>query len=609
VLTAGGRVVGSNRDWRLFIFFCLAAAALIGQLVYLQVFAAPDLRAEAHAQRTSEVPIPARRGTIYDRDGNVLAMSVDALTIYANPRQVADPHATAAVLADVLGGSPDDYYQKLTEDTTFVYILQKADVERAEQLKARERTLREELEEKAVAGSVGTGGTGGSASEAPVTALYGIDYLDDTKRVYPYGSIGAQVIGMVDVDNKGIFGLEQMYDSLLRGTDGRLSTEYSLAMEQRPRSGQPIPGSEREEVAPVHGQDIVLSLDIELQQHLESELARMGTERATEEGNALVLDGATGEIYASASLPLLDRDNITEEAIEKGATTLKSVCLSYEPGSTFKPFTAAAALEAQVMDVEEEIAVPAVRVYDEYTVSDSHERSDTVMSFRTILAQSSNVGISLVKDRLSDESYHGYLRRFGVKEATHVDFPGEAIGSLDPWESWSAVQAANISFGQGVSLSSLQVADFYGAVANDGMKRRPHFLIDRPQAPLEAQSVVKGEQVMRPETAQSLRSMLASVVAEGTGHAAAIEGYEVAGKTGTAQKASPDGGYLPDEYIVSFVGFFVGSQSKLVCITSMDNPIGAEGNAPTGPLFASIMQFAANRYMIEPGTVGQQQQP
>jgi cell division protein FtsI (penicillin-binding protein 3) len=577
--------------------------------VYLQVFAAPDLRAEAHAQRTSEVAVPARRGAIYDRDGNVLAMSVDAVTIYANPRQVADPFATAAVLADVLGGSPDDYYGRLTEDTTFVYILQKADMELAEQLKERDRSLRKELEEKAeAAAAAGTAGAG-TAAEAPVSALHGIDYLTDTKRVYPYGSIGAQVIGMVDVDNKGIFGLEQMYDSVLRGTDGKLSTEYSLAMEQRPLSGQPIPGSEREEVAPVHGQDIVLSLDIELQQYLEAELVRMGTERATEEGNALVLDGATGEIYASASLPLLDRDNITAEAIEKGATTLKSVCLSYEPGSIFKSLTAAAALEAHVMDVEEEIAVPATRVYEEYTVSDSHERFDTVMSFRTILAQSSNVGISLVKDRLDDESYYGYLRRFGVKEATHVDFPGEALGSLDPWESWSAVQAANISFGQGVSLTSLQAADFYGAVVNDGLKYRPHFLIDRPQAPLGAKDAIKGEQVMRTDTAQALRSMLASAVSEGTGHAAAIEGYEVAGKTGTAQKASPDGGYLPDEYIVSFVGFLVGSQSKLVCITSMDNPIGAEGNAPTGPLFASIMQFAANRYMIEPGTVGQPQQP
>jgi cell division protein FtsI (penicillin-binding protein 3) len=165
--------------------------------------------------------------------------------------------------------------------------------------------------------------------------------------------------------------------------------------------------------------------------------------------------------------------------------------------------------------------------------------------------------------------------------------------------NWSEVQSANISFGQGVSVSSLQMASFYGTVANDGIQYKPHFLIDRPQA-YEHPSYV-GERVMSHETVVDLTSMLRSVVSDGTGHASRIEGYQVAGKTGTAQKAAPGGaGYLPDNYIVSFVGFLPGTESKLVCITSMDNPIGAEGNAPTGPLFASIMQFAANRYMIEP---------
>jgi cell division protein FtsI (penicillin-binding protein 3) len=331
----------------------------------------------------------------------------------------------------------------------------------------------------------------------------------------------------------------------------------------------------------------------------------VGTERATEEGNALLLDGGTGEIYASASLPLVERDNITTEAIEKGATTLKSICFSYEPGSIFKPLTAAAALEARVMSPADELAVPVTRVYDEYVVGDSFERGASSMSLRSIIAQSSNVGISLVKDMIGDEAYDAYLRDFGVRQATHVDFPGEALGSLDEWQDWSAVQAANISFGQGVAVSSLQVASFYGAVVNDGIKYQPHFLIGRPQLSLEAEPSAKSERIMRSDTASDLKGILASVVSEGTGHAAKIEGYEVAGKTGTAQKASPEGGYVPDEYIVSFVGFLISPQSRLVCITSMDNPLGAEGNAPTGPLFASIMQFAANRYMIEPSAIEQ----
>jgi cell division protein FtsI (penicillin-binding protein 3) len=591
-LTPEGRVVGSNRDRWIFVAFCFAAAVLIGQLVHLQVFAAPDLREESQAQRTSNFVIPAQRGTIYDRNGNVLAKSVEATTIYANPQQIENPRATANVLAEVLGGEAEDYYEKLIEDTTFVYIIQKADVEQAEQLRERNSKLKEELE--------AIPRQDDSATEPPKTALYGIDYLTDTKRVYPYGSTGAQVIGMVGTENQGLFGLEQMYDNVLRGTDGTLTAEYSLAIEQRPLSGQPIPGAPREEVAPIDGQDIILSIDIELQRYLESELARMGTERETDNGNALVLDGASGEIYASASLPLIDRDNLTVEAMENDAAVLKSICFNYELGSIFKPLTAAAVLEEQAMDVEEEIFVPAYRTYGEYVISDSHERPDATMSFRTIIAQSSNVGMSYVQDRISNEVFAGHLEDFGIGQPTHVDFPHEGVGILDDWEAWPEVQAANISFGQGVSTSSLQMASFYGAVANDGIKYQPHFLMDRPSVPESVGFSNKSKQVMRPGTARALTDMLVSVVDDGTGHASRIEGYSVAGKTGTAQKASPDGGYLDGEYIVSFVGFFASSQSKLVCITSMDNPTGAEGNAPTGPLFASIMEFAANRYMIEP---------
>jgi cell division protein FtsI (penicillin-binding protein 3) len=562
--------------------------------VHLQVFAAPELSKESQAQRTNSIVLPAKRGTIFDRNGNPLAMSVDATTIYANPREVVDPRATARILADVLGGESDEYYEKLIEDTTFVYILQKADVEQAQKLKDRNQELKAQLDAEATA-------QGESGEATSNTALYGINYLEDTKRVYPYGSIGAQVIGMVGVDNEGLFGLEQMYDSVLRGSDGALSTEYSLRIEGRPLSGQPIPGSTREEQAPVDGQDIIVSLDIDMQQYVESELARVGAERETDNANALLLDGGSGEIYAAASLPLMDRGNLSDEAIAAGATTVKSICFNYEPGSIFKALTAAAVLEEYAMDTEEELYVPATRTLSDYTISDSHARPDMTMSFRTIIAQSSNVGTSMVKDRLSDEVYASHLSRFGIGHPTHIDFPGEGIGILDPWEGWSDIQSANISFGQGVSVSSLQIASFYGAVANDGIKYQPHFLIDRPQAAKRAEFSNKTEAIMRPETATTLKSMLTTVVTDGTGHAARIEGYSVAGKTGTAQKASPDGsGYLSDNYIVSFVGFFADSDSKFVCITSMDNPIGADGNAPTGPLFASIMQFAANRYMIEP---------
>jgi cell division protein FtsI (penicillin-binding protein 3) len=582
----------------------------------------------SEAQRSGETILYAKRGRILDRNGNVLAETTDAMTIYAVPQEIKDPQATARVLADVLGGEYDDYYAKLSEaklnkDTTFVYILQKADVALAEALQARGHEYKERhmpfvhvfqnaelaLDEALQACDQGLEGQSatetraqGFPDETSRAALHGIYYLKDTRRVYPHGAIGAQIIGMVGTDNTGLFGLEYMYDAVLRGTNGKLATEYSLQKENRPASGQPIPGSARERVEPIDGKDIVVSLDIELQQYVESELVRVGTEREAEGGNVLVLEGATGEITAAASLPLADRDNMDEEMIASGATTLKAICWGYEPGSIFKPLTAAAILEEGAMGIEDGLFAPAYRSIDGYTISDSHPRPDKDMSFRTIIAESSNVGISLAKERISDETYASYLKRFGIGQPTHVDFSGEETGILAPWETWSAVQSANISFGQGVTVSSLQVASFYGAVANDGIKYQPHFLVEQPQVLTQLNIADKSERIMPSATARTLEDMLISVVTDGTGKTAGIEGYVVAGKTGTAEKAAPNpaDGYLRNSYIVSFVGYLAESPNKLVCITSMDNPIGADGNAPTGPLFASIMQFAANRYMIEP---------
>jgi len=595
ILTADGRIEGSNRDWKILIFFCLCAVALIAQLINLQVFAAPERRELARNQRAYEIDIHAQRGNIYDRNGNVLAMSVDATTIYANPKQVSNPRATADLLADMLGGDSDHYYKLLKQDLSFVYIKKQVDVAVAQKLMDLEDELVKELSEKKKNGE-----TGLTIADMPLTGIY---YLKDTKRVYPYGSIGAQVIGGVNIDNRGAYGLELMYDSVLRGVDGKLYTEYSLQIEGRPLSGQPIPGSERKEIAPIRGNDIIVSLDIDLQQYVELELARVGEERQSENGNVLILDGATGEIYATASLPLLDRNALTAEAIEKGVLTLKSISIAYEPGSTFKLATAAAVLDEKAFDTDEMILVPDFRNYKEATIRDAVRHPETMMNLRDIITVSSNVGISMVKDYLSDEVFHSYLQRYGFGKATHVDFPGEAIGTLSPYTRWYDVDSGTIAFGQGLTATSLEIACFYGAIANNGVKYQPHFLIGYPQSKANPIPSYKSEQIMRPDTANQLTSILTSAVANGTGYSARIDGYEVAGKTGTAQKANPEtGGYLNDNYIVSFVGFLANTESKLVCITMMDNPIGAYGNSPTGPLFASLMWFAANRYMIAPTT-------
>ena len=576
-----GNVRDSNRDWYLLLGFICLALVIAARLFYLQVIVAPEYREQSAAQRTSEIAVSARRGTIYDRNGNPLATSVDATTIYANPNEVDDPAVTATILAEVIGGKSEDYQSLLSQNNTFVYILRKGEPEIAERLQAVESELQGELNAAAQAISPTT--------EPEHSALYGIHYLEDSRRVYPYGQIGGQVIGFVGIDNQGLSGLELMYDSLLAGKNGELIVE-------RGKDNTPLPGGIQKLTSAIDGQDIIVSLDIDLQQYVESELARVGSEREAESGNVVVVDGSTGEIFATASLPLYDLNNIAEAPAD--ASVLKSISTAYEPGSTFKAAIAAAALEQGIMDTEDTIFTPAnLTIYDK-TIKDAVERSDMEMSLRTIIARSSNVGVSLIEQELGDATFASYLETFGFGKPTHVDYPGESQGRLSDVADWDPVTAANISFGQGIEVSSLQMATFYGTIVNGGILNQPHFLISQPHS--DTLPTFENRRIFSTQTADKLSSMLTSVVTDGTGGSAAVPGYGVAGKTGTAEKATAGGGYSKWDYIVSFVGYFNNSKSSLVCLTSMDNPNGALGNAPTGPLFSSIMRFAATRYMIAP---------
>ncbi|MDR3053150.1 MAG: penicillin-binding protein 2 [Coriobacteriales bacterium] len=592
MLKGSGKVQGSNRDRWILAVFVLLAVIVLGRLWWLQVVEASMLSAQAHAQRTNTIEVQARRGTIYDRNGNPLATSVEATTIYANPNEIIDPAATAQILTEIVGGDTAEYQKILTsggEKDTFVYVLKKGDPALAQQLQERDLVLQQQIKDAHPNENL--------TAEQQRTALYGVHFLPDSKRVYPYGQIGAQILGSVNVDNEGVFGLELMYDSVLRGTNGQI-------VEERGKDLTPMVGGTQVTTPAVDGQDIIITLDIDLQQFVETELARVGAERASDDGSALVLDAATGEIYAAASLPLYDVESLTQEQIEKGATNLKPITSQYEPGSVFKAATAAAALEQNVMQPDTPIIeVPAALDIHGSIVTDSHPRDAEDMSLRTIIMESSNIGVSLVEREIGDATFHEYLTKYGFGQPTHVDFPYEATGLLAPLDGWVPIQAANISFGQGVAASPLQIASFYGAIANDGLKMQPHFLLAYPYS--DTPPSYTSEQIMTPATATELTSILRSVVTDGTGTRSAVEGYATAGKTGTAEKAAETGGYLENYYVVSFAGFFTEAPSKFVCLTTMDNPLGAEGNAPTQPLFAAIMKFAATHYGILPDELTQ----
>lgn len=537
------------------IFLAIAALFLL-RLAFLQVFVHGEYTADATEVRTIQYTTAPHRGTIYDRNGTVLAVSVDATTIYANPTEVTNVEYEAGKLASTLGGEASEYAELLrTEDTPFVYVKRQADVEDADRVKQLQ--------------------------------LDGIYFLEESRREYPNKSIGGNVIGACDVDGNGICGLELQYDEILRGTPGEYSAERGV-------NGAPIPGGVHQDVPAVDGEDIIISIDITLQDALERALEK-GLEKYDEprHGSATVMDAETGEIHAMASYPYLNPADLADSMV--GSDNLTPVTQSFEPGSVFKAFSALAVLQENALAPDDELFVPAELKADEYTITDAHEREDETMTFSTILDNSSNVGISLAIDKVGFGKLSNILTALKFSEPTGIDFPGEDSGSLTEVSQWSQIGGYNISFGQGVTATPLQVTRAYGALANDGVMVQPHFLIAKPQTGERPE--YESEQVLHDQEAiDTLNGMLRGVVTNGTGKDAYINGYEVVGKTSTAEIAE-NGTYAEDRYNLCFAGFIANSSSKLVCNVTA-NDVHYDRNV--AGIFRDIMVEAIDLYKIVP---------
>lgn len=534
--------------------FAILCIAYFARLFFLQVIVSDEYSAAAEESRTRSYPTTQRRGTIYDRNGTVLAVSVDATTIYADPREVTDVQGEAAQIAAVLGGEAADYADALSGSGTFAYVKRQADVDLAEQLRSLD--------------------------------LDGIYFLEDTRREYPNGSIGGQVIGYCNVDGEGITGLELQYDDILRGTSGSYSAELG-------QNGTPIPGAVKENSAAVNGTDIMVSLDIKMQDAMEQALAAGLEPMGADEGSAVLMDAATGEIFAICSLPYMDPSNMSES--EVGSDQVKAISQQYEPGSTFKSVTILTALENGVMSPDDELFCPSYIEADGYKVSDAHERDDATFTLREILDQSSNVGVSLIAENTGFDKLYENILQYNLNEPTGVDFPGEASGYMQDFDTWARITGYNVSFGQGISVTPLQMVRFYGAILNGGYEVTPHFLISKPQtgevAEYESELVVDNVEALA-----EMKSMLRTVVTDGTGKKADIEGFDVCGKTSTAEIAE-SGVYLKGVYNLGFAGFIDNSSSSLVCFVGANKVYGA---GQVTHVFRDIMSSAVDRYNITP---------
>ena len=581
----------SNRVFWPIIVFAVIAALFLLRLVYIQAIAAPGLAEEAKSARMAYAWEEPRRGTIYDRNGVVLATSVETTTIYIDPVEVEDANATAQVLVDMLGGTKADYLEAITATgTRYSEVKEKADPDSAERVRARVAEL--------------------TATDAPFEgADFGIRYKTEWKREYPNGQVGGQVVGActieTEVENnreyyKGISGLELYYNDILSGEPGYTRVEQGS-------DGTPIPGGERDTKAAVNGEDLIISIDIELQQYVEERLTADQKGITANGGSAIVMDGGTGEIYAAASLPLLNPADRTE--MEADAPKLKCVTDLFEPGSIFKSVSSMAILESGTMTPDSELFCPAYIEADGYVITDAHERADATFTLRQIMDQSSNIGISLATENATVGDVSGFqnlynkINEYNLHTKTGVDYPGEGevgteyLGNLPSFKDWGKVTAYNISFGQGMSLTPLQITRFYGALVNDGVEATPHFLLSKPQTgevmEYESEEVIKDKGAI-----EDLTSMLKTVVTDGTGKQAAIEGFNVAGKTSTAEIYDEvNGGYMKGVYNLAFTGFLADSSSQLVCFVGA-NEVPTDGVVT--PIFKDIMATAIDRFNIYP---------
>jgi cell division protein FtsI (penicillin-binding protein 3) len=422
--------------------------------------------------------------------------------------------------------------------------------------------------------------------------LPGIAFLDSTKRYYPGGALAPQVLGFVGVDGDGLAGMERGYDSLLAGTPGQRTIEVSA-------EGQPITGGVQVQTDPIEGSGLVLSIDRMLQYEAQIYLRRAVRENHAKGGTIVVMDPTTGDVLAMASYPWFDPNVI--DASRSDAWRNRAVTDTWEPGSVNKIITAAAALESGTMGVHDTLRVPGVRDVDGAYIHDSHPHAPETMTLGDIIAESSNVGASLVADKVGNDILASTFARFGIGRPTGVGFPGEASGLVPPLSQWTDLTRATVSFGQGMSVSPLQMASVYATIANGGTWVQPRLVLgtQAPDGMVRSVGAAPTRRVVSEATAGILTRMLAYVVQDGTGEEAQIPGYQVAGKTGTAKKLDAHGHYT-DRYVASFVGFLPAAAPRVVIATVIDEPRTIYGGIAAAPLFQHVARYAIQRLGIAP---------
>ena len=546
----------------IFLLLLLSLAGVAGKLFFLQIQERDRLAERATRQYQRRLPIVSRRGTIYDRTGRELAVSLKVTSIFAQPGAVEDPVATAKALAPILEQPATEILTRLTADKPFVWLERQLDPAQTEAISD--------------------------------LSLKGIGLYPESRRYYPQQELVAHVLGMVGLDDRGLEGLERQYDDLLGGQPQFVAAEQDALGRVIFRQEEP------EHPTPIF--DISLTIDEVLQYITERELQRAVERSRAKAGTAIVMDPHTGEILALANRPTYDPNNYRRAPA--AARRDRAVTDAFEPGSIFKVILAAGALEEGVVRPDDlffgengAIEVGGVTIRD-------HEKYGW-LTVREILTHSSNVGAIKIGQKLGKSLYYHYISSFGFGSLTGLDLPGETPGLMRRPKSWSMLSLSVLSMGQELSVTPVQIATAFAAIANGGILVRPHVihaLRTQDGSLFREVGPVAIRRVISPETARTLLGILRGVVDEGTGKEAALEEYAVAGKTGTAQKMDPaTGRYSHQKVVASFVGAVPAESPRLVILVLIDEPETLRwGGSIAAPTFREIARDALKYLQVPP---------
>ncbi|MEQ1681915.1 MAG: penicillin-binding protein 2, partial [Nitrospira sp.] len=521
------------------------------RLVTLQVLQAAELSAQANRQHQKTVSLEGARGTIVDRHGKILAMNVEVQSVFGVPNTVDSPLKTARQLSPILHVKTDELERKLRQDRRFVWLARKLDPEQGRRLDR--------------------------------LSLDGIGVVMEGRRFYPKGPLLAHVLGFSGMDGEGLEGVEHRYEPYLHG-------EKRMMVLQRDAFGHTVFPKGMMERSPTPGHSLTLTIDEVIQYIVERELEDAVGRARAKSGTMIVLDPKTGAVLAMAVSPRFDPNAVS--ALNPDRWRNRALTDAYEPGSTMKAMMAAAAIEERVVRPNTMVFGEHGRMTVANTVIHDHERLGWI-SFAQVIQKSSNIGAAKTGMALGEHRLYRYLQAFGFGQRTEIDLPGEGVGLVRDPKDWGRRSVASISIGQEIGVTPLQMVSAVAAIANDGMLMKPYVVSEIRDADNHILRQVPPQakrRVISRETARSVTKILEGVVTDGTGTNAAIPGFRVAGKTGTAQKIDPrTGAYSASRFVASFAGYAPADNPQLAMIVVIDEPLGdTQGGAVAAPVFSRV---------------------